>query len=186
METPKCQKTSCISGFFQTCQHDAVTHTSQTNCQPAAMEEYSGLKAQTSAQQQTARLIELVLTKGNAAAEVFRNWIQKNDVHLLRDLMGVCPTGATLWPYGASQVFLLYTQPKPTFCFSAQSNEATSPSQDLSGMNSASCLCSVFSNHRPESKSDGCVLLQISQWRSSYGACRRSAPAKCAWIKRST
>uniref|UniRef100_A0A3Q3BSV3 Baculoviral IAP repeat containing 2 n=1 Tax=Kryptolebias marmoratus TaxID=37003 RepID=A0A3Q3BSV3_KRYMA len=50
-------------------------------------EEYGGLQAQTSAQQQTARLIELVLTKGNAAAEVFRNWIQKNDVHLLRDLM---------------------------------------------------------------------------------------------------
>ncbi|XP_039474475.1 baculoviral IAP repeat-containing protein 2 isoform X2 [Oreochromis aureus] len=50
-------------------------------------EEYSGLLAQTSAQQQTARLIELILTKGNAAAEVFRNWIQKNDVHLLRDLM---------------------------------------------------------------------------------------------------
>ncbi|KAG7217265.1 hypothetical protein INR49_027809 [Caranx melampygus] len=50
-------------------------------------EEFSGLQAQTSAQQQTARLIELILTKGNAAAEVFRNWIQKNDVHLLRDLM---------------------------------------------------------------------------------------------------
>ncbi|XP_008276994.1 baculoviral IAP repeat-containing protein 2 [Stegastes partitus] len=66
-------------------------------------EEYSGLQAQTSAQQQTARLIELVLTKGNAAAEVFRNWIQKNDVHLLRDLM-------------------------------AQSNEAASPSQDLSDL----------------------------------------------------
>ncbi len=58
-------------------------------CLSAANEEYSGLKAQTSAQQQTARLIELVLTKGNAAAEVFRNWIQKNDVHLLRDLMGM-------------------------------------------------------------------------------------------------
>lgn len=55
---------------------------------PAAVEEYGGLKAQTSSQQQTAQLIELVLTKGNAAAEVFRNWIQKNDVHLLRDLMG--------------------------------------------------------------------------------------------------
>uniref|UniRef100_A0A7N9ANF7 Baculoviral IAP repeat containing 2 n=1 Tax=Mastacembelus armatus TaxID=205130 RepID=A0A7N9ANF7_9TELE len=66
-------------------------------------EEYSSLQAQTSAQQQTARLIELVLTKGNAAAEVFRNWIQKNDVHLLRDLM-------------------------------AQSNEAASPSQDLSDL----------------------------------------------------
>uniref|UniRef100_A0A3B5MJI8 Baculoviral IAP repeat containing 2 n=1 Tax=Xiphophorus couchianus TaxID=32473 RepID=A0A3B5MJI8_9TELE len=52
-------------------------------------EDYSGLLAQTSAQQQTARLIELVLNKGNAAAEVFRNWIQKNDVHLLRDLMGM-------------------------------------------------------------------------------------------------
>uniref|UniRef100_A0A3Q1JKC8 Uncharacterized protein n=1 Tax=Anabas testudineus TaxID=64144 RepID=A0A3Q1JKC8_ANATE len=56
-------------------------------------EEYSGLQAQTSAQQQT----------GNAAAEVFRNWIQKNDIHLLRDLM-------------------------------AQSNEAASPSQDLSDL----------------------------------------------------
>ncbi|KAK5887503.1 hypothetical protein CesoFtcFv8_016102 [Champsocephalus esox] len=66
-------------------------------------EEYGGLKAQTSAQQQTARLIELILTKGNAAAEVFRNWIQKNDVHLLRDLMAV-------------------------------SNEAASPSQDLSDL----------------------------------------------------
>uniref|UniRef100_A0A667YGB3 Baculoviral IAP repeat containing 2 n=1 Tax=Myripristis murdjan TaxID=586833 RepID=A0A667YGB3_9TELE len=58
-------------------------------------EEYTGLQAQASAQQQTARLIELVLTKGNAAAEVFRNWIQKNDVLLLRDLMYVffadCP-----------------------------------------------------------------------------------------------
>ncbi|XP_076024301.1 baculoviral IAP repeat-containing protein 2 [Genypterus blacodes] len=50
-------------------------------------EEYSSLQAQTTAQQQTAKLIELILTKGNTAAEVFRNWIQKNDVHLLRDLM---------------------------------------------------------------------------------------------------
>ncbi|KAJ7997516.1 hypothetical protein DPEC_G00229830 [Dallia pectoralis] len=49
-------------------------------------EEYTGLQGSPS-QQQTARLIELVLAKGNAAAEVFRNWIQKNDVHLLRDLM---------------------------------------------------------------------------------------------------
>ncbi|KAK6305840.1 hypothetical protein J4Q44_G00246200 [Coregonus suidteri] len=49
-------------------------------------EEYSGLQGQSS-QQQTARLIDLVLTKGNATAEVFRNWIQKNDVYLLRDLM---------------------------------------------------------------------------------------------------
>uniref|UniRef100_A0A8K9UGE1 RING-type E3 ubiquitin transferase n=1 Tax=Oncorhynchus mykiss TaxID=8022 RepID=A0A8K9UGE1_ONCMY len=48
--------------------------------------EYSGLQGQSS-QQQTAKLIDLVLTKGNAAAEVFRNWIQKNDVYLLRDLM---------------------------------------------------------------------------------------------------
>uniref|UniRef100_A0A667YP34 Baculoviral IAP repeat containing 2 n=1 Tax=Myripristis murdjan TaxID=586833 RepID=A0A667YP34_9TELE len=59
------------------------------------IKEYTGLQAQASAQQQTARLIELVLTKGNAAAEVFRNWIQKNDVLLLRDLMYVffadCP-----------------------------------------------------------------------------------------------
>ncbi|KAL0994988.1 hypothetical protein UPYG_G00130310 [Umbra pygmaea] len=49
-------------------------------------EEYAGLQGQAS-QLQTARLIELVLAKGNAAAEVFRNWIQKNDVHLLRDLI---------------------------------------------------------------------------------------------------
>lgn len=72
-----------------------------------AAEEYSGLQAQTSAQQQTARLIELVLTKGNAAAEVFRNWIQKNDVHLLRDLMGMSSTHPLQF-----EVFLLirYTQ----------------------------------------------------------------------------
>ncbi|XP_056140468.1 baculoviral IAP repeat-containing protein 2 [Lampris incognitus] len=50
-------------------------------------EEYSELQAQTSTQLQTARLIDLVLNKGNAAAELFRNWIQKNDVFLLRDLM---------------------------------------------------------------------------------------------------
>lgn len=50
-------------------------------------EEYAGLQAQATPQQQTAKLLELVLTKGNAAAEVFKNWIQKNDVHLLRDLM---------------------------------------------------------------------------------------------------
>ncbi|XP_070411489.1 baculoviral IAP repeat-containing protein 2 isoform X1 [Nothobranchius furzeri] len=84
-------------------------------------EEYSGLMAQTSAQQQTARLIELVLTKGNAAAEVFRNWIQKNDVHLLRDLMGMPLSSQVL-----SESFL---QKRHT-----QSNEASSPSQDLSDL----------------------------------------------------
>ncbi|XP_035858121.1 LOW QUALITY PROTEIN: putative inhibitor of apoptosis [Sander lucioperca] len=83
------------------CGVSAGAFKSEKNIIPAATEEYSGLKAQTSPQQQTARLIELVLNKGNAAAEVFRSWIQKNDVHLLRDLM-------------------------------AQSNEAASPSEDLS------------------------------------------------------
>lgn len=29
-------------------------------------------------------------------------------------------------------------------------------------------------------------LLQTSQWRSSCGAYRRSVPARCVWIKRST
>ncbi|XP_062342175.1 baculoviral IAP repeat-containing protein 2 isoform X2 [Osmerus eperlanus] len=50
-------------------------------------EQYADLQSQTTPQLQTAKLIELVLAKGNAAAEVFRNWIQKNDVLLLRDLM---------------------------------------------------------------------------------------------------
>ncbi|CAL8364816.1 unnamed protein product [Lota lota] len=50
-------------------------------------EEYGGVQTLPSGQQQTARLLELVLSKGNAAAELFRNWIQKNDVLLLRDLM---------------------------------------------------------------------------------------------------
>ncbi|XP_046876588.1 baculoviral IAP repeat-containing protein 2 [Hypomesus transpacificus] len=66
-------------------------------------EQYVDLQSQTTPQLQTAKLIELVLAKGNAAAEVFRNWIQKNDVLLLRDLM-------------------------------AQTNEAASPSQDLSDL----------------------------------------------------
>ncbi|CAL8267879.1 unnamed protein product [Merluccius merluccius] len=50
-------------------------------------EEYGGVQSLPSGPQQTARLLELVLSKGNAAAELFRNWIQKNDVLLLRDLM---------------------------------------------------------------------------------------------------
>ncbi|XP_059912565.1 baculoviral IAP repeat-containing protein 2 isoform X2 [Gadus macrocephalus] len=50
-------------------------------------EEYGGVQALPSGPQQTARLLELVLSKGNAASELFRNWIQKNDVLLLRDLM---------------------------------------------------------------------------------------------------
>ncbi|KAJ8266318.1 hypothetical protein GJAV_G00129040 [Gymnothorax javanicus] len=65
--------------------------------------EYDSIQSCTSVKQQTSQLIDLVLSKGNAAAEVFRNWIQKNDVYLLRELM-------------------------------AQSNEAASPSQDLSDL----------------------------------------------------
>uniref|UniRef100_A0A8D0CHM4 RING-type E3 ubiquitin transferase n=1 Tax=Scleropages formosus TaxID=113540 RepID=A0A8D0CHM4_SCLFO len=65
--------------------------------------EYDTIASCTSVKQQTSQLIDLVLSKGNAAAEVFRNWIQKNDVYLLRELM-------------------------------AQSNEAVSPSQDLSDL----------------------------------------------------
>uniref|UniRef100_A0A3B3T3Q4 Baculoviral IAP repeat containing 2 n=1 Tax=Paramormyrops kingsleyae TaxID=1676925 RepID=A0A3B3T3Q4_9TELE len=65
--------------------------------------EYDTIASCTSVKQQTSQLIDLVLSKGNAAAEVFRNWIKKNDVYLLRELM-------------------------------AQSNEAASPSQDLSDL----------------------------------------------------
>ncbi|XP_041728759.2 inhibitor of apoptosis protein-like isoform X1 [Coregonus clupeaformis] len=82
-------------------------------------EEYSGLQGQSS-QQQTARLIDLVLTKGNAAAEVFRNWIQKNDVYLLRDLMG--------------KTSPLTPNPSLLRDLMAQANEAASPSQDLSDL----------------------------------------------------
>ena len=60
-----------------------------------AAEQYVDLQSQTTPQLQTAKLIELVLAKGNAAAEVFRNWIQKNDVLLLRDLMGTLPSAIT-------------------------------------------------------------------------------------------
>ncbi|XP_015196862.2 baculoviral IAP repeat-containing protein 2 isoform X2 [Lepisosteus oculatus] len=49
--------------------------------------EYDTIHSCTSVKQQTSQLIDLVLSKGNAAAEVFRNWIQKNDVYLLRELM---------------------------------------------------------------------------------------------------
>ncbi|KAG9334260.1 hypothetical protein JZ751_008348 [Albula glossodonta] len=49
--------------------------------------EYDTIHSCTSVKQQTGQLIDLVLSKGNAAAEVFRNWIQKNDVYLLRELM---------------------------------------------------------------------------------------------------
>ncbi|MBN3297968.1 BIR protein, partial [Amia calva] len=65
--------------------------------------EYDAIHSCTSVKQQTSQLIELVLTKGNAAAEVFRNWIQKNDIYLLRELM-------------------------------AQTNEPSSPSQELSDL----------------------------------------------------
>ncbi|KAI4877908.1 hypothetical protein NFI96_017404 [Prochilodus magdalenae] len=68
-----------------------------------SQKEYDTIRNCTSVKQQTGQLIDLVLSKGNAAAEVFRNWIKKNDVYLLRELM-------------------------------AQTNEAASPSQDLSDL----------------------------------------------------
>lgn len=114
----------------------------------AAHEEYSGLKAQTSAQQQTAQLIELVLTKGNAAAEVFRNWIQKNDVHLLRDLMGTSRLSLQIILFiGVYICFNFALNYMLSSILSAQSNEAASPSQDLSGMKThlqAELSCQFF------------------------------------------
>ncbi|CAM4576115.1 unnamed protein product [Leuciscus chuanchicus] len=68
-----------------------------------SQKEYDIIRNCTTDKQQTGQLIELVLSKGNVAAEVFRNWIKKNDVCLLRELM-------------------------------AQTNEAASPSQDLSDL----------------------------------------------------
>lgn len=71
--------------------------------------EYETIRNCTTVKLQTAQLIDLVLANGNAAAEVFRNWIKKNDVYLLRELMGisvqhvfifsvlcVCPSGIVL------------------------------------------------------------------------------------------
>lgn len=54
-----------------------------------SQKEYDTIRNCTSVKQQTGQLIDLVLSKGNAAAEVFRNWIKKNDVYLLRELMGI-------------------------------------------------------------------------------------------------
>lgn len=54
-----------------------------------SQKEYDTIRNCTSVKQQTGQLIDLVLSKGNAAAEVFRNWIKKNDVYLLRELMGM-------------------------------------------------------------------------------------------------
>ncbi|XP_059390554.1 baculoviral IAP repeat-containing protein 2-like [Carassius carassius] len=68
-----------------------------------SQKEYDIIRNCATVMQQTGELIELVLSKGNAAAEVFLNWIKKNDVCLLRELM-------------------------------AQTNEAASPSQDLSDL----------------------------------------------------
>ncbi|XP_062868321.1 baculoviral IAP repeat-containing protein 2 isoform X1 [Trichomycterus rosablanca] len=68
-----------------------------------SQKEYDTIRNCATVKLQTGQLIDLVLTKGNAAAEVFRNWIKKNDVYLLRELM-------------------------------AQTNEAASPSQDLSDL----------------------------------------------------
>lgn len=50
--------------------------------------EYDMIISNSSVKQQTAQLLDVVLSKGNAPAEVFKNWIQKNDIYLLRDLMG--------------------------------------------------------------------------------------------------
>ncbi|XP_012677467.1 baculoviral IAP repeat-containing protein 2 isoform X1 [Clupea harengus] len=52
-----------------------------------SQEEYDTISNCTTVKRQTAQLIDLVLSKGNAASEVFRNWIKKNDVYLLRELM---------------------------------------------------------------------------------------------------
>uniref|UniRef100_A0AAY4A6I6 CARD domain-containing protein n=1 Tax=Denticeps clupeoides TaxID=299321 RepID=A0AAY4A6I6_9TELE len=52
-----------------------------------SQKEYDTIRSSTSVKQQTSQLLDLVLSKGNAAAEVFRNWIKKNDVYLLRELM---------------------------------------------------------------------------------------------------
>ncbi|CAM4697881.1 unnamed protein product [Leuciscus chuanchicus] len=52
-----------------------------------SQKEYGIIRNCTTVKQQTGQLIELVLSKGNASAEVFRNWIKKNDVYLLRKLM---------------------------------------------------------------------------------------------------
>ncbi|KAK6486086.1 inhibitor of apoptosis protein isoform X1 [Huso huso] len=49
--------------------------------------EYDMIISNSSVKQQTAQLLDVVLSKGNAPAEVFKNWIQKNDIYLLRDLM---------------------------------------------------------------------------------------------------
>ncbi|XP_039600264.1 baculoviral IAP repeat-containing protein 2 isoform X1 [Polypterus senegalus] len=51
-----------------------------------APKEYEAIHS-ASSDKQTAQLIDVVLSKGNAASEVFKNWIQKNDVYLLRELM---------------------------------------------------------------------------------------------------
>lgn len=56
-----------------------------------SQKEYDTIRNCSSVKQQTGQLIDLVLSKGNAAAEVFRNWIKKNDVYLLRELMGIQP-----------------------------------------------------------------------------------------------
>lgn len=56
-----------------------------------SQEEYDTISNCTTVKRQTAQLIDLVLSKGNAASEVFRNWIKKNDVYLLRELMGIKP-----------------------------------------------------------------------------------------------
>lgn len=78
----------------------------------------------------------------------------------------------------------------------AQSSEASSPSQDLSGIVMLKCqsrcsfqLYNAFFFHKNNyvwSILDSIFHFQTSPWRSSCAACRRSVPVRCVWIKKST
>lgn len=175
--------------YFQFLQVSA-THRSVNSSKsfPTAHEEYGGLKAQTSAQQQTARLIELVLTKGNAAAEVFRNWIQKNDVHLLRDLMGtsipqnknncVCSVARANYLFSLSSIKRSRITESRSFRYCQFTHEWISKKQIH--------VIRLTRHWHAELCTDKQYFLQTSPWKSSCGACRKSAPARCAWTKKST
>ncbi|CAM4677102.1 unnamed protein product [Leuciscus chuanchicus] len=99
-----------------------------------SQKEYDIIRNCTTVKQQTGPLIELVLSKGNAAAEVFRNWIKKNDVCLLREMM-------------------------------AQTNEAASPSQDLSDlpMEEHMGLCSGICADGQKDRAGGALDIQMGR-----------------------
>ncbi|XP_030637248.1 baculoviral IAP repeat-containing protein 2 [Chanos chanos] len=65
--------------------HSLMDHLLEENI--ISQKEYETIRAVPVIKQQTSQLIDVVLSKGNPAAEVFRNWIKKNDVYLLRELM---------------------------------------------------------------------------------------------------